>query len=72
MTDARLKTLVIENFRSLRGKVVVPLDAQVVLVQDRDGRTAFTPPSTSRGSAILYQPTVSSRTCDGRWKARPY
>src|SRR3984957_15592538 len=37
MTDARLKTLVIENFRSLRGKVVVPLDAQVVLVHGSNG-----------------------------------
>jgi exonuclease SbcC len=33
----RLKTLVIENFRSLRGKVVVPLDAQVVLVHATNG-----------------------------------
>ncbi len=37
MTDARLKTLVIENFRSLRGKIVVPLDAQVVLVHGSNG-----------------------------------
>jgi exonuclease SbcC len=37
MTEARLKTLVIENFRSLRGKVVVPLDAQVVLVHGSNG-----------------------------------
>ncbi|MBW9114570.1 AAA family ATPase [Rhizobium cauense] len=34
---ARLKTLVIENFRSLRGKVVIPLDAQVVLVHGSNG-----------------------------------
>ena len=33
----RLKTLVIENFRSLRGKVVIPLDAQVVLVHGSNG-----------------------------------
>jgi exonuclease SbcC len=33
----RLKTLVIENFRCLRGKVVVPLDAQVVLVHATNG-----------------------------------
>ncbi|UPK26469.1 AAA family ATPase [Bradyrhizobium sp. 195] len=33
----RLKTLVIENFRSLRGKVVIPLDAQVVLVHGTNG-----------------------------------
>jgi exonuclease SbcC len=37
MTVPRLKTLVIENFRSLRGKVVVPLDAQVVLVHGSNG-----------------------------------
>ncbi|WP_413728238.1 AAA family ATPase [Sodalis sp. RH19] len=37
MTDIRLKSLVIENFRSLRGKVVVPLDAQVVLVHGTNG-----------------------------------
>jgi exonuclease SbcC len=37
MTCRRLKTLVIENFRSLRGKVVVPLDAQVVLVHGSNG-----------------------------------
>jgi len=37
MTNQRLKTLVIENFRSLRGKIVVPLDAQVVLVHGSNG-----------------------------------
>lgn len=37
MTSARLNTLVVENFRSLRGKVVVPLDAQVVLVHGTNG-----------------------------------
>lgn len=37
MTSPWLKTLVIENFRSLRGKVVVPLDAQVVLVHGANG-----------------------------------
>lgn len=37
MTDIRLKSLVIENFRSLRGKVVVPLDAQVVLIHGTNG-----------------------------------
>jgi exonuclease SbcC len=37
MTDPRLKTLVIENFRSLRGKIVVPLDAQVVLIHASNG-----------------------------------
>jgi exonuclease SbcC len=37
MTGARLNTLVVENFRSLRGKVVVPLDAQVVLVHGTNG-----------------------------------
>ena len=37
MTVPRLKMLVIENFRSLRGKVVVPLDAQVVLVHGSNG-----------------------------------
>ena len=31
MSAERLKTLIIRNFRSLRGEVVVPLDAQVVL-----------------------------------------
>ncbi|MER9174405.1 AAA family ATPase [Mesorhizobium sp. M0955] len=34
---SRLKTLVIENFRSLRGKVVIPLDAQVVLIHGSNG-----------------------------------
>lgn len=34
---SRLKTLVIENFRSLKGKVVVPLDAQVVLIHGTNG-----------------------------------
>jgi DNA repair protein SbcC/Rad50 len=37
MTGARLKNLVIENFRSLRGKVVLPLDAQVVLIHATNG-----------------------------------
>lgn len=37
MTGARLNTLVVENFRSLRGKVVVPLDAQVVLLHGTNG-----------------------------------
>ena len=37
MNGARLKSLVIENFRSLRGKVVVPLDAQVVLIDGTNG-----------------------------------
>lgn len=37
MTNVRLKSLVIENFRSLRGKVVVPLDAQVVLIHGTNG-----------------------------------
>jgi DNA repair exonuclease SbcCD ATPase subunit len=33
----RLKTLMIENFRSLRGRVVIPLDAQVVLIHGTNG-----------------------------------
>ncbi len=37
MSGARLKSLVIENFRSLRGKIVVPLDAQVVLIHGTNG-----------------------------------
>ena len=37
MTGPRLKSLVIENFRSLRGKIVVPLDAQVVLIHGTNG-----------------------------------
>lgn len=36
--SARLKTLVIENFRSIKGQVVVPLDAQVVLVHGTNGK----------------------------------
>jgi DNA repair protein SbcC/Rad50 len=32
----RLNTLVVENFRSIRGKVVIPLDAQVVLINTSD------------------------------------
>jgi len=37
MSNERLKTLVIRNFRSLRGEIVVPLDAQVVLVHGTNG-----------------------------------
>jgi exonuclease SbcC len=37
MAGARLKSLVVENFRSLRGKVVIPLDAQVVLIHGTNG-----------------------------------
>lgn len=37
MSGARLKTLVIRNFRSLRGEVVVPLEAQVVLIHGTNG-----------------------------------
>lgn len=37
MTSPRLKSLVIENFRSIRGKVAVPLDAQVVLIHGTNG-----------------------------------
>ncbi len=37
MIGPRLKTLVIENLRCLRGKVVIPLDAQVVLVHATNG-----------------------------------
>lgn len=37
MTAPRLKSVVIENFRSLRGKVVIPLDAQVVLIHGTNG-----------------------------------
>ncbi|NEU96927.1 AAA family ATPase [Bradyrhizobium uaiense] len=33
----RLKSLVVENFRSIRGKIVVPLDAQVVLIHGSNG-----------------------------------
>lgn len=34
---SRLQSLVIENFRSIRGEVVVPLDAQVVLIHGSNG-----------------------------------
>lgn len=37
MNSVRLKNLVVENFRSLRGKVVIPLDAQVVLIHGTNG-----------------------------------
>lgn len=37
MKNVRLKNLVVENFRSLRGKVVIPLDAQVVLIHGTNG-----------------------------------
>jgi DNA repair protein SbcC/Rad50 len=37
MSDERLKTLVIRNFRSLLGEIVVPLDAQVVLIHGANG-----------------------------------
>jgi exonuclease SbcC len=37
VTRERLKTLVIRNFRSLKGEVVVPLDAQVVLIHGTNG-----------------------------------
>jgi len=33
----RLKSLTIENFRSIRGRIVVPLDSQVVLVHGSNG-----------------------------------
>lgn len=33
----RLDTLIVENFRSIKGKVVVPLNAQVVLVHGTNG-----------------------------------
>ncbi|VXB61950.1 AAA family ATPase [Brevundimonas sp. G8] len=33
----RLDTLVVENFRSIKGKIVVPLNAQVVLVHGTNG-----------------------------------
>jgi exonuclease SbcC len=33
----RLNTLVVENFRSIRGKVVIPLDAHVVLIHATNG-----------------------------------
>src|ERR1019366_6911915 len=35
--SSRLKTLVVENFRSIRGKIVIPLDAQVVLIHGTNG-----------------------------------
>lgn len=35
--NARLKSLSVENFRPLRGSVVIPLDAQVVLVHGTNG-----------------------------------
>ncbi|NKL66273.1 AAA family ATPase [Rhizobium leguminosarum] len=35
--NPRLKSLSIQNFRSLRGSVVIPLDAQVVLVHGTNG-----------------------------------
>lgn len=37
MNHPRLKSIVIENFRSLRGKIAVPLDAQVVLIHGTNG-----------------------------------
>lgn len=37
MIGPRLKSIVIENFRSLRGKIAVPLDAQVVLIHGTNG-----------------------------------
>ena len=37
MSGERLKSLVIRNFRGLRGEVVIPLDAQVVLVHGTNG-----------------------------------
>ncbi|MGE4339439.1 MAG: AAA family ATPase, partial [Pigmentiphaga sp.] len=37
MMGPRLKSIVIENFRSLRGKIAVPLDAQVVLIHGTNG-----------------------------------
>jgi len=37
MSVPRLHTLVIENFRSLRGKIVIPLDAQVILFHGTNG-----------------------------------
>jgi len=37
MTTPRLDTLVIENFRSLKGRVVIPLNAQTVLIHGSNG-----------------------------------
>ncbi|KQP23352.1 AAA family ATPase [Pseudorhodoferax sp. Leaf267] len=37
MASQRLNSLTIENFRSLRGKVVIPLHAQVILVHGTNG-----------------------------------
>src|ERR1700678_4522691 len=33
----RLQTLVIENFRSIRGIIAIPMDAQVVLIHGTNG-----------------------------------
>src|SRR5262249_17723441 len=37
MTSARLKNLLITNFRSIRGTVAVPLDAPVILLHGTNG-----------------------------------
>src|SRR5258707_139703 len=37
MTEARLGGLVIENFRSLKGTVAIPLDAPIVLLHGSNG-----------------------------------
>jgi hypothetical protein len=37
MTAVNLKSLLINNFRSLRGTIAIPLDAFVILLHDRQG-----------------------------------
>jgi exonuclease SbcC len=65
---SRLKTLVIENFRSLRGKIVVPLDAQVVLVHGGNGMG-----KTSVLSALELGLTgrIAHLTTDGNGATKP-
>ena len=61
--NPRLKSLTIQNFRSMRGSVVIPLDAQVVLVHGTNGMG-----KTSVMSAIELGLTGSIAHLEGQSK----
>lgn len=63
----RLKSLSIQNFRSIRGSVVIPLDAQVVLVHGTNGMG-----KTSLMSAIELGLTGSIAHLDDQSKYRDF
>ncbi len=65
--NPRLKSLSIENFRSMRGQVVIPLDAPVVLVHGTNGMG-----KTSVMSAIELGLTGSIAHLEGQSKYHDY